>query len=112
MEGERQNHYLEAMVSSRLIPKGPGREPKSLARQFMGLIDRGPLAPAARMVGVSRSVPYLWRDDSPVHDKNVFMRHVCVLEPLALKPISPGFLLEEERIRIAVLDACSRKIVG
>ncbi len=36
------NHYLEVMVSSRRIPKGPGRRPKSLARrEFMGLIARG-----------------------------------------------------------------------
>ena len=58
------NHYVEVMVSSRRIPKGPGRRPKSLARrQFMELIARGwPLATAARQVGVSRSVAYLWRD--------------------------------------------------
>ena len=98
------------MVSSRRIPKGPGRRPKSLARrQFMELIARGwPLATAARQVGVSRSVAYLWRDGATVRDKNGSVRHVAPLEPLALKPISPRFLSEEERIRIA--DLASRGV--
>lgn len=97
-------------MSSRRIPKGPGRRPKSLARrEFMGLIARGwPLATAAREVGVSRSAAYLWRDGATVRDKNGSVRHVAPLEPLALKPISPRFLSEEERIRIA--DLASRGV--
>lgn len=104
------NHYLEVMVSSRRIPKGPGGRPKSLARrEFMGLIARGwPLATAAREVGISRSAAYLWRDGATVRDKDGSVRHVAPLEPLALKPISPRFLSEEERIRIA--DLASRGV--
>ena len=97
-------------MSSRRIPKGPGRRPKSLARwQFMELIARGwPIATAARPAGVSRSVAYLWRDGVTVCDKNGSVRHVAPLEPLSLKPISPRFLSEGELIRIA--DLASRGV--
>ena len=68
-------------MSSRRIPKGPGRRPKSLARrQFMELIARGwPLATAAKEVGISRGAAYLWRDGATVRDKNGSVRHVAPL---------------------------------
>ena len=97
-------------MSSRRIPKGPGRRPKSLARrQFMELIARGwPLATAARQAGVSRSVAYLWRDGAMLRDKNGSVRNVAPLFPPALKPISVRSFSEEKRIRIA--DLASRGV--
>ena len=76
-------------MSSRRIPKGPGRRPKSLARrQFIGLITRGwELATAARQLGVSRSVAYLWRDGATVRDKNGSVRHVAPDLPPVLGPV-------------------------
>lgn len=41
-----------------------------------------------------------------MRDKNGSMRRVALLLPLALKPISPRFLSEDERIRIADLASC------
>jgi len=58
---------------------------------------------AAREVGISRSAAYLWRDGGQVRDKDGSMRIVAPLEPASLRPISPRFLSEEERIRIADL---------
>lgn len=69
---------------------------------------RHPLATAARRVGGSRTAAYLWRDGATARDKNGSVRHVAPLLPLALKPISPRFLCEEERIGIA--DLASRGV--
>ena len=67
-----------------------------------------PLATAARQVGLSRSVAYLWRDGATVRDKDGSVRHVAPLFPLSLKPISSRFFSEGERIRIA--DLASRGV--
>src|SRR5690606_5736942 len=93
------------MLSSRRIPKGPGRRPKSLARRrFMELLAQGwPLAAAAREVGVVRTTAYIWRDGTAVRRKDGTVKVVPPLEPLALRPISPRFLSEDERIQIADL---------
>ena len=69
----------------------------------MELIARGwPFATAAKEVGISRSAAYLGCDGVTVRDKNG-SGNVTPLLPLALKPISPRFLSEQERIRIADL---------
>jgi IS30 family transposase len=81
----------------------------------MELIARGwRLATAAREVGISRSAAYLWRDRAIVRAKNGTMRIVAPPEPAALRPISPRFLSEDERIRIADLasEGHGPKLIG
>lgn len=76
-------------------------------KRFMELLAQGwPLAAAAREVGVVRTTAYIWRDGTTVRRKDGTVKVVPPLEPLALRPISPRFLSEEERIRIA--DLASR----
>lgn len=95
-------------MSTRRVPKGPGRRPKSLARQqFMDLLANGwSLLAACREVGVSRSAAQIWKNGTTVCRPNGTVRVVPPLEPSAVRPISPRFLSEEERIRIA--DMASR----
>lgn len=95
-------------MSTRRIPKGPGRRPKSLARQrFLELLAQGvPLRLAAIEVGVSRSAAQIWKNGTTVRRKDGTVKVVPPLEPLAVRPISPRFLSEDERVRIA--DMASR----
>ena len=95
-------------MSTRRIPKGPGRRPKSLARQrFLELLAQGvPLRLAAIEVGVSRSAAQIWKNGTTVRRKDGTVKIVPPLEPLAVRPISPRFLSEDERVRIA--DMASR----
>jgi transposase, IS30 family len=73
----------------------------------MELLAQGwPLAAAAREVGVVRTTAYNWRDGTTVRQKDGTVKVVPPLEPLSLRPISPRFLSEEERVRIA--DLASR----
>lgn len=70
----------------------------------MELLAQGwPLAAAAREVGVVRTTAYIWRDGTTVRRKDGTVKVVPPLEPLALRPISPRFLSEDERIQIADL---------
>ena len=86
-------------LSTRRIPKGPGRRPKSLARQrFMELLAQGvPLRVACLEVGVSRSADQISRNGTTVHRQDGTVKVVPPLEPLAVRPISPRFLSENER---------------
>jgi len=95
-------------LSTRRIPKGPGRRPKSLARQqFMELLAQGvPLRVACLEVGVSRSTGQIWKNGTTVRRRDGTVKIVPPLERLAVRPISPRFLSEEERVRIA--DMASR----
>lgn len=95
--------------STHRIPKGPGRRLKSLARQrFMELFGQGvPLRAAAIEVGVSRSTAQIWKNGTTVRRKDGTVKVVPPLEHLAVRPISPQFLSEEERVRIA--DMASRR---
>ena len=95
-------------MSTRRIPKGPGRRPKSLARQqFMELLAQGvPLRVACLEVGVSRSTGQIWKNGTTVRRRDGTVKIVPPLERLAVRPISPRFLSEEERVRIA--DMASR----
>lgn len=95
-------------MSTRRIPKGPGRRPKSLARQrFLELLAQGvPLRLAAIEVGVSRSAAQIWKNGTTVRRKDGTVKIVPPLEPLAVRPISHRFLSEDERVRIA--DMASR----
>ena len=95
-------------MSTRRIPKGPGRRPKSLARQqFMELLAQGvPLRVACLEVGVSRSTGQIWKNGTTVPRRDGTVKVVPPLEPLAVRPISPRFLSEEERVQIA--DMASR----
>jgi len=69
----------------------------------MELLAQGwPLAAAAREVGVVRTTAYIWRDGTTVRHKDGTVKVVPPLEPFALRPISPRFLSEDERIQIAV----------
>lgn len=78
-------------MSTRRVPKGPGRRPKSLARQqFMELRANGwSLRAACREVGVSRSAAQIWTIGTTVRRPNGTVRVVPPLEPSAVRPISP-----------------------
>ncbi|GAA1149153.1 hypothetical protein GCM10009606_29850 [Nocardioides aquiterrae] len=95
-------------MSARRVRKGPGRRPKSEARaRFVELLAQGwSLRAACAEVGVSRSAGQRWKNGARVRrpDGTVFV--VPPLEPLAVRQISPRFLSEGERVKIA--DLASR----
>ncbi|NYG06907.1 IS30 family transposase [Phycicoccus badiiscoriae] len=64
------------------------------------------MAAAAREVGVSRSAANIWKNGTTVRRKDGTVKIVPPLEPLSLRPLSPRFLSEQERIQIA--DLASR----
>lgn len=92
-------------MSTRRVRKGPGRRPKSQARrQFLELMAQGwSLRAACREVGVSRSAGQRWKNGARVRRPDGTVIVVPPLEPLAVRQISPRFLSEEERVRIADL---------
>jgi len=57
-------------------------------------------------VGVSRSAGQIWKNGTTVRRRDGTVKVVPPLEPLAVRPISPRFLSEEQRVRIA--DMASR----
>jgi len=77
----------------------------SLARRrFMELLAQGwSVRGAARELGISRSAANIWKNGTTVRLKDGTVKVVPPLEPLGLRPISPRFLSEEERIQIADL---------
>ena len=99
---------LEVTLSTRRIPKGPGRRPKSLARRrFMELLAQGwSLNAACREVGVVRTTGHNWKNGSKVRLKDGTVKLVPPLDPLSTRQLSPRFLSESERIQIA--DLASR----
>ncbi|WES65633.1 IS30 family transposase [Microbacter sp. GSS18] len=58
---------------------------------------------AAIELGVSRSSAQRWKNGATVRLKDGTVKVVLPLEPLALRPISPRFLSEDERVQIADL---------
>jgi len=77
----------------------------------MELLAQGvPLRVAAIEVGVSRSAAQIWKNGTTVRRKDGTVKVVPALEPLAVRPISPRFLSEEERVRIA--DMASRGVAA
>lgn len=95
-------------MSSRRIPKGPGRRPMTdKRRRFQDLLAQGSsLAAACREVGVARSTGHIWKNGTTVRRKDGTVKVVPALDPLAVRVISPRFLSEEERVQIA--DLASR----
>ena len=93
------------MTSSRRVKKGPGRRPQSAKRQrFMELRARGwSVRAAAREVGVSRSAATNWARGYTTYRNGVVVGFVPPLDPLAVRQISPRYLSEDERIKIADL---------
>lgn len=73
----------------------------------MELLAQGvPLRVACIEVGVSRSAGQIWKNGTTVRRKDGTVKVVPPLERLAVRPISPRFLSEDERVRIA--DMASR----
>jgi IS30 family transposase len=64
------------------------------------------LRAACREVGVSRSAGQRWKNGARVRRSDGTVTFVPPLEPLAVRQISPRFLSEEERVKIA--DLASR----
>ena len=95
-------------MSSRRIPKGPGRRPMSeKRRRFQELLAQGwTPAGACRELGIGRSTGHIWKNGAVVRRKDGTVKVVPPLEPLAVRIISPRFLSEEERVQIA--DLASR----
>lgn len=95
-------------MSSRRVPKGPGRRPMSQKRrQFLELLSEGvSLRAACIELGIGRSTGSIWKNGTTVRRKDGTVKVVPPLEPLALRMISPRFLSEQERIQIA--DLASR----
>lgn len=95
-------------MSSRRVPKGPGRRPMTdKRRQFFELLGQGwSVRGACRELGIGRSSGNHWKNGSMVRQKDGTVKFVPPLEPLAVRTISPRFLSEDERIQIA--DLASR----
>jgi len=95
----------EVELSTRRIPQGPGRRPKSLARRrFMELLNKGvSIRAACREIGVCRQTGQNWKNGVTVIRKDGSVKHVPPLHPLSTRLISPRFLSEAERVHIADL---------
>ena len=95
-------------MSTRRVRKGPGGRPKSEARRrFVELMAQGwSLRAACVEVGVSRSAGQRWKNGARVRRPDGTVLVVPPLEPLAVRQISPRFLSEDERVKIA--DLASR----
>jgi len=89
-------------LSTRRIPKGPGRRPMSQSRRrFLELMSQGWTMRAACVeLGISRSTAHIWKNGTTVRRQDGSVKVVPPLEPLALRQISPRFLSEKERIQI------------
>lgn len=95
-------------MSTRRVRKGPGRRQKSEARRrFVELIAQGwSLRAACVEVGVSRSAGQRWKNGARVRRSDGTVLVLPPLESLAVRQISPRFLSEDERVKIA--DLASR----
>lgn len=95
-------------MSSRRVPKGPGRRPMTeKRRQFRELLAQGwSVRGACKKLGISRSLGNRWKNGAWERQKDGTVKFVPPLEPLAVRTISPRFLSEAERIQIA--DHASR----
>ncbi len=94
-------------MSTRRIPKGPGRRPKSLERRlFMELIAKGvSIRAACRELGIARSGAHRWLHGATVILKDGRVKHIPPIDRIMAREISPRYLSESERIRIADLLA-------
>ena len=94
-------------MSTRRIPKGPGRRPKSLERRlFMEMIAKGVSVRAAcRELGIARSGAHRWLHGATVILKDGRVKRLEPLDRIIAWKISPRYLSEAERIRIADLLA-------
>ena len=94
-------------MSTRRIPKGPGRRPKSLERQlFLEMIAKGVSVRAAcRELGIARSGAHRWLHGATVILKDGRVKRLEPLDRIIARKISPRYLSEAERIRIADLLA-------
>ena len=103
--GHRNETLKEVPLSTRRIPKGPGRRPKSLARRrFMELLAQGwSLSAACREVGVVRTTGHNWKNGAKVRLKDGTVKLVPPVDPLSVRALSSRFLSEHERIQIADL---------
>jgi IS30 family transposase len=95
-------------MSSRRVPKGPGRRPMTdKRRQLLELLAQGwTVRSAGKKLGISRSSGNRWKNGWLVRQKDGTVKFVPPLDPLAVRTISPRFLSEGERIEIA--DLASR----
>lgn len=95
-------------MSSRRVPKGPGRRPMTgKRRQFLELLAGGwSVRSACKNLGISRSSGNRWKNGWLERQKDGTVKFVPPLDPLAVRTISPRFLSESERIQIA--DLASR----
>lgn len=95
-------------MSSRRVPKGPGRRPMTeKRRRFLELLAQGwTLRGARRELEIHRSTGQMWKNGTTVRRKDGTVKVVPPLEPLTVRVISPRFLSENERVKIA--DLASR----
>lgn len=89
-------------MSSRRVPKGPGRRPIAEGTGVRGtaaggvVIEWGP-----REFGIWKSTGHIWKNGTVVRRKDGSGKVVRPLVPLPISTISPRFLFEEERTQIA-----------
>lgn len=94
------------MSSIRRVKKGPGSRPQSAKRErFMRLRDQGwSIAAAAREVGASRTAGHNWARGYKTYRDGAVVGFVPALDRREARQISPRFLSEDDRVRIADLQ--------
>lgn len=97
---------------SRRVKKGPGRRPQSAKRhRFVQLRERGwSIERAAREVGVSRTTGKNWSGGYKTYRDGRAVGFVPALDRLEVRPISPRYLSEDERIEIADLRLAGHSV--
>lgn len=95
-------------MSSRRVPKGPGRRPMSQKRrEFLELLAKGwSLSGACRELGIGRSTGHIWKNGTVVRHKDGNAKSRATTRATRCPRHLPRFLSEQERIQIA--DLASR----
>lgn len=77
-------------MSSRRVPKGPGRRPMSQKRrEFVELLAKGwSMRAACQELGIGRSTGHIWKNGTVVRRKDGTVNVVPPLEPLAVQHVS------------------------
>ena len=95
-----------------MVRRRPGPAPQTSKReQFARLIARGiPNAEACRLVGVNRRTGTRWRFGREITGSSGQKLHYPAMINTRKREISPRYLSEDERVRIADLDRAGHSV--